>query len=198
VIAVRPVEANDVDIILDRLLYDEVNDAEAVALLGSEARARRYLRELVMGGDTPIERRPYVVAVDGDDVVGFLDYSTAGLSRSERLRLLYQIAGPTQCVRAVPTLIGRWLVNTSMPEDALFISNIRVDRNRRSQGIGTQLLLCAEEIALERGQRSVALQTLVSNPAIQLYERLGYRITQSRSHRLYLSGEGRCTMQKEL
>lgn len=45
----------------------------------------------------------------------------------------------------------------------------------RSRGIGTQLMLRAEELALERGLRAIVLGVEDFNPrARRLYERLGY------------------------
>ncbi|HEY3550239.1 MAG TPA: 1,2-phenylacetyl-CoA epoxidase subunit PaaD [Gaiellaceae bacterium] len=50
-----------------------------------------------------------------------------------------------------------------------------VAREARSRGIGTQLVLRAEELALERGCRAIVLGVEDFNPrARRLYERLGY------------------------
>ncbi len=47
----------------------------------------------------------------------------------------------------------------------------------RARGMGTQLL--EQIIAASRGKR-IALTTFVDNPALRLYQRLGFRITQQK------------------
>jgi ribosomal protein S18 acetylase RimI-like enzyme len=199
VITIRPVQLADAEAIEDRLLYDEVTDAETVALVGgNETLARSYLRKAMQAAHLPLEEWQCVVAVDGDKVVGLLDYSSDGMSRVTRLALLYEVVGWKQFVRAMPIMYGRQRVNTPMPLHAFHLVNLRIDEAHRGRGIGTALLEWGENAARERGYRRIALQTVTSSRAIKLYERLGYRITKSRNHRLYMHDDGRCVMEKSL
>jgi ribosomal protein S18 acetylase RimI-like enzyme len=54
-----------------------------------------------------------------------------------------------------------------------FVGEIIVKPEQRSQGLGTQLLLCARDYLLENGARSVSLDGVVK--AVPLYERNGFR-----------------------
>jgi ribosomal protein S18 acetylase RimI-like enzyme len=199
VITIRPVQLEDIEMIEERLLYDETTDAETVAFVGGdETLARGYLTKTLQVSHLPVAEWPCVVAVDGDKVVGLLDYSARGMSRMTRLALLYEVVGWKQFLRAIPTMYGRQRVNTPVPDDAFYLANLRVDEAQRGRGIGTALMQWGEEKARALGYRRIALQSLTSNRAVQLYERLGYRVTQSPSHRLYLHGEGRCLMLKAL
>jgi ribosomal protein S18 acetylase RimI-like enzyme len=199
VITIRPVRPEDIDAIKDRLLYDEVTDAETVALVGGdETLARAYLVKAMQAAHLPAQSWRCVVAVDGDEVVGLLDYSSDGMSRTTRLALLYEIVGWKQFLRAIPIIYGRQRVNTAEPDDAFHLLNLRIDASHRGRGIGTALMQWGQDKARELGYRRIALQTMASNSAIRLYERHGYRITKSRKHPLYLHGEGRCLMEKVL
>ena len=198
-ITIRPVQLDDIELIEDRLLYDEVTDAETVALVGgNEKLARGYLAKTMHVAHLPVAEWPCVVAIEGDKILGLLDYSTDGMSRVARLALLYDVVGWKQFLRALPVMYGRQRVNTAVPDDAFYLANLRVDEAQRGRGIGTALMEWAEDKARGLGHRRMALQTLTSNPARRLYERLGYRVTQSPEHRLYLNGEGRCLMVKAL
>jgi ribosomal protein S18 acetylase RimI-like enzyme len=56
------------------------------------------------------------------------------------------------------------------------LEDLLVLQERRNQGVGTALLLEAENLVRERGQSHVSLGVGVDNPnARRLYERLGYR-----------------------
>jgi GNAT superfamily N-acetyltransferase len=93
-------------------------------------------------------------------------------------------------------MYGRLRVSMPMPDDAFCLANLRVDEAHRGRGIGTALMHWGGEEARELGYRRIALQTMMGSPAIRLYERLGYRITRSRTHPCYLGGSGRCLMER--
>ena len=60
-------------------------------------------------------------------------------------------------------------------EDA-WIGGVGIIAGRRGEGIGEQLMRAAEENARARGVKRLWLEVLVQNePAIRLYEKLGYR-----------------------
>ncbi len=62
-------------------------------------------------------------------------------------------------------------------EEEIYIENIQVSPPLQGSGMGTQLL--EQIIATSRGKR-IALTTFVDNPALRLYQRLGFRITQQK------------------
>ncbi|OKJ96863.1 acetyltransferase [Streptomyces sp. CB03234] len=64
-------------------------------------------------------------------------------------------------------------------EDAAFVYDIEVADDQRGKGYGRALMLLAERIALEAGERRIGLHVFAGNaPAIRLYESLGYRTTR--------------------
>ncbi|MGW4703541.1 GNAT family N-acetyltransferase [Streptomyces sp. NPDC004285] len=59
-----------------------------------------------------------------------------------------------------------------------FVFEIEVAEEQRGKGYGRGLMLLAEHIALEAGERLIELHVFAGNtPAIRLYESLGYRTT---------------------
>lgn len=64
----------------------------------------------------------------------------------------------------------------SLP-DELYIDTVCIDTKFRGRGIGTQLLNYAEEVAKQTGIKKLSLNVETQKePAIRLYERLGYKI----------------------
>ena len=56
-----------------------------------------------------------------------------------------------------------------------FIADIRIDEDRRGQGLGTAAMQRVEEFAREQGCNQVRLHVFAANrPAVGLYEKLGY------------------------
>lgn len=200
VTTIRHVTSDDVDAIVERLTFDPLADIETIALVGDEARASRYIRARLFAKHSPFPEWDCVVAEADNTVVGLLDYSRSGSHRSRRLKLLTEVVGPVQFLRALPVLYGRLRVDMDVPDDVFPINDIRVDRGWRNQGIGTQLLEWAETEARRRGYDRVMLQALTNNPALRLYERHGFRTVMSRTHWLYTRavGAGRCLMEKVL
>jgi ribosomal protein S18 acetylase RimI-like enzyme len=67
------------------------------------------------------------------------------------------------------------LCNLGVRGEDAWIGGVGVVAGRRGEGIGTQLMHAAHDAARARGVRRVWLEVLVQNePAIRLYERLGY------------------------
>ena len=56
----------------------------------------------------------------------------------------------------------------------LVLNDLYVEENYRGQGIATALIEVAKELAINKGQKGLALQTEQDNPAQKLYERLGF------------------------
>jgi ribosomal protein S18 acetylase RimI-like enzyme len=68
-----------------------------------------------------------------------------------------------------------WMGRHPTLSDAFWIWGIKVDVQYRSQGIGTKALIDAEDAAHKLGGRRVELNVFDGNdPAIRIYERLGY------------------------
>ncbi|MEU0401407.1 GNAT family N-acetyltransferase [Streptomyces sp. NPDC006197] len=63
-----------------------------------------------------------------------------------------------------------------------FVFEVEVVEGERGKGYGRALMLLAEHVALEAGERLVELHVFAGNtPAIRLYESLGYRTTRVNS-----------------
>ncbi|MFV0130815.1 GNAT family N-acetyltransferase [Streptomyces sp. HMX112] len=68
-----------------------------------------------------------------------------------------------------------------------YVFDIEVAEGRRGRGYGRALMLFAERIALERGERAVALHVFADNtPALRLYESLGYATTRVNAYKRLL------------
>lgn len=68
------------------------------------------------------------------------------------------------------------------PRDVLVVDAISVDPREQGSGIGTLLLTEAEAVAGERGRPEMMLEVVAGNHgAVRLYERLGYRVTATKS-----------------
>ncbi len=59
-------------------------------------------------------------------------------------------------------------------EDGLYIDNIQIGSEFQGLGIGTNIL---EQFFAEHPQELVRLTTFKDNPALRLYERLGFEVT---------------------
>jgi GNAT superfamily N-acetyltransferase len=80
-----------------------------------------------------------------------------------------------------------WL--QSMPrEGALFLAQLFVDAAHQRQGIGTEILNRIGDEAARAGQ-AVTLGVVKTNPALRLYERLGFRITHEDDRKFYMRRE---------
>lgn len=77
-----------------------------------------------------------------------------------------------------------WL-QSFVKDDALFLGQLFVDKSLRGQGIGTELLKGLMEEAASAG-RAVTLGVVKTNPALRLYERLGFRITHDDERKFYM------------
>jgi ribosomal protein S18 acetylase RimI-like enzyme len=87
----------------------------------------------------------------------------------------------------IVTLDGRdigWM-QSFVKDDALFLGQLFVDEGLRGQGIGTELVKGLIEEAASGG-RAVTLGVVKTNPALRLYERLGFRITHDDERKFYM------------
>lgn len=59
--------------------------------------------------------------------------------------------------------------------DEFYIDNIAVFRHRRNQGVGTAIVQALIDEAKKRDGKFISLEVRVSNKAVSLYERLGFK-----------------------
>jgi ribosomal protein S18 acetylase RimI-like enzyme len=78
-----------------------------------------------------------------------------------------------------------WLQST-MQDDRLFIAQIFVDGPFQRKGIGTEVIhrLIGEAASLDR---AVHLAVVKINPALRLYERLGFKTTHEDDRKFYMT-----------
>jgi ribosomal protein S18 acetylase RimI-like enzyme len=81
------------------------------------------------------------------------------------------------------TDIGR--LQSFVKDDVLFPGQAFVDKSLRGQGIGTELVKGLIEEAASAG-RAVTLGVVKTNPALRLYERLGFRTTHDDACNFYM------------
>jgi GNAT superfamily N-acetyltransferase len=77
-----------------------------------------------------------------------------------------------------------WLQST-MQADALFVAQVFVDSPFQRRGIGTEVMnrLIGEAASLNR---AVSLAVVKINPAVRLYERLGFHTTHEDDRKFYM------------
>jgi len=77
-----------------------------------------------------------------------------------------------------------WL-QTTVRDNALFLGQLFVSSALQNQGIGTQVIhrLIAEA---GRSHRAVTLGVAKINPALRLYQRLGFRVTHEDDRKYYM------------
>jgi len=77
-----------------------------------------------------------------------------------------------------------WLQSASLG-DSVFLGQLFVDSSFQRRGIGTQVMNCLIDEATRAGQ-AVTLAVVKINPALRLYERLGFRITHEDDRKFYM------------
>ena len=83
-------------------------------------------------------------------------------------------------LRAALVVLNLVLLDDDAGPDGFVIDSLAVDPASRGMGIGTAMMLKAEEKAGLMGKRTMALGVIGENAgAIRLYERLGYRATRA-------------------
>jgi ribosomal protein S18 acetylase RimI-like enzyme len=77
-----------------------------------------------------------------------------------------------------------WL-QSSVRDDGLFVAQLFVDDRFQGQGIGTEVMnrLIGEASRLNQAVRLAVVKT---NPALRLYERLGFHITHEDDRKFYM------------
>ena len=77
-----------------------------------------------------------------------------------------------------------WL-QSFIKDDAVFLAQLFVESALRRQGIGTEAVKGLIEEAA-RADRAVTLGVVKTNPALRLYERLGFRTTHEDDRKFYM------------
>jgi ribosomal protein S18 acetylase RimI-like enzyme len=80
-----------------------------------------------------------------------------------------------------------WL-QKSIQDDALYLEQIFIDAASQNRGIGTGIIDRLIDKAKQDG-RPVTLGVVKTNPALRLYERLGFRITHEDDRKFYMRRE---------
>ena len=77
-----------------------------------------------------------------------------------------------------------WL-QTTPKEDGMFVAQLFVDRPFQRRGIGTEVM---KQLIAEAAQanQAVRLNVVKINPALRLYERLGFRTTHEDDRKFYM------------
>ena len=91
--------------------------------------------------------------------------------------------GQVRIITLDGTDIG-WLQSFAK-DDALFLGQLFVDGALRRRGIGTEVVKGLIEEAARAG-RAVTLGVVKTNPALRLYERLGFRTTHEDARKFYM------------
>ena len=104
---------------------------------------------------------------------------------SGRLKRSFRL-DEVQIITVNGTDVG-WL-QVSESDAALILSQVHIEREFRSRGIGTQLI--RELMVRARGkEKYVSLSVVRGNPAVALYRRLGFKVVGGNRHRLRMRWE---------
>ena len=116
-----------------------------------------------------------------------MEYTTRelGLDPSCRMTNFRQrwAAGETRIIVREGMDVG-W-VQSRIEGNSIFVAQLFVERSCQGRGIGTHVMACILDEAARAG-RGVTLGVVKTNPALQLYERLGFRITHEDDRKYYL------------
>lgn len=82
-----------------------------------------------------------------------------------------------------------WLQSMTR-DDALFLGQLFVEAGFQRRGIGTQVMHRLIDEAARSGQ-AVTLGVVKTNPALRLYQRLGFRITHDDDRKFYMRRDPR-------
>jgi len=122
----------------------------------------------------------HFIEVDGRNAGMMLSYDWRTANR-ERLKtgLLLLKYMKTQLLTRLSTLLEAHTVLSKIGDGEYYISNLAVYPEHRNLGLGTRLLVEAEDEAKEFGAGRVVLEVEADNQdAVQLYEKVGYDVAR--------------------
>lgn len=129
----------------------------------------------------------YVAVIEGT-VVGIMHLDTwqrhkRKPSPNKNLRFLF---GKFGFLRVMLSGIGLAFFEDRLSKDEMYIDFIAIDAGHRGQGVGTMLLTFGEDLARKtNGIRRYTLGVIHENVrARQLYEKLGFRVYETKSSRV--------------
>jgi ribosomal protein S18 acetylase RimI-like enzyme len=100
-------------------------------------------------------------------------------SREEHVRRILYRFDCAQVVQLAGEAVG--LLKVARDEKDWHVIQIQLKPSLQGQGLGTQLIQTVIEEARDAGA-SLSLNVLNANPALRLYERLGFIVVEQRSH----------------
>ena len=152
--------------------------------LGRIDRVRAIGKAYVRMPGSPKGWEGTVVAELEGEVVGVLQAGSSPVSSRITPRLLLaaiRVYGPLDVFKLLRVARADRRVQTGRPAGEYHVSELHVDPRHRNRGIGAALMRYAEAEARSGGHRLMSLQTLTTNPARRLYERLGFRVVETRT-----------------
>lgn len=130
-------------------------------------------RLLVIIHDVHRNLRPDIFT-SGEEVKYTADELAILLTRSDCFLRVARIAEKTVGY-AIGFFIHKDGNRVSDPADYLYIDDLCVDPDYRSLGIGNALLHAMEDVAKEKGLKSLRLNVYAGNPAERFYSNVGYK-----------------------
>ena len=179
----RPATKADTDKIVDIIIGepDQVSTQIGMRMFGIQTMSQAKRLFGTMAKSTENWRFTTLAEMDGE-IVGILQVSEGSLRMTPRLMitavLLY---GPFFMRKLMPRIQLQQRVQTEPPANAYKIAELHVAPAYRGHGIGGKLLDYAEQDARAAGYSQMALQTWMTNPARQLYERHGFKVVDTRT-----------------
>lgn len=121
-----------------------------------------------------------LIAMENENPVGALLVSVEEIEFPPKiLKILRSKVGFWGAFRAVNIVHNYEKSLPKRMENEARLEAVGVEEKERSRGIGTQLITRAERWVVKQGMEHFGLSVKTSNPAISLYERLGFIKTES-------------------
>lgn len=177
----RPARPEDVDAAVP-LIYSAGPEAFEYGFTLGGHRVLDFLRYSFRDGRGFFGWRNHTVVTVGGEVVGIGAFYS-GHHYNALTNGLFRQAARYYPLLQMPRVLRRGLqLKPLMPPPSrrmLYVANLGVRSDRRSQGIGAALLQAKQAEARKQGYAVYALDVSVQNPRGQaLYERLGFQVTR--------------------
>ena len=174
--------AREVEIV-DGLAKEHVDDALRVTYEAFAKKFRigfRNAEDMVQLFKDSVDRGSCITGIVDGRLSGILAVKTKNRTfYNLGIRPLLTTFDPLKTMRVLFNL-GLLSLEDSVKADEFKVETIAVDPASRGMGIGSALMMKAEEQARSLGMRKMTLDVICENTgAIRLYEQLGYRITRT-------------------